>query len=445
MKSTAKGYEMTLNRQDAAHLLRRAAVGGTTAQIDSFVGMSEEAAVERLFDTDTPGLPGFGAFASGDQHWISQEKMIEWWVDRMVTSAPSIEEKLTLFWHGHFTSGRDKIELAEPLWDQHVDMRQVGRRSFRNLLERISFGPAMLMYLDNETNVKGAEQENFARELMELFTVGNGNFTEQDVVSMAKAWTGHNTIGRTRENNFEYDATYIFQASEHDNSQKALFGTTRNWDAEDTLDALCTGPKAVETSQFIARKMFQFYVHDNPSQAVVDELASGFRQSNLAIGPLLRSILLHDEFWADRSRYALVKSPAEFMVDIMRRNGLTSRDEAVRWRMEGMGMTLFDPPSVAGWGQNDFWLSTARQWNKAAWVNHLKWTAQDRGILQNLERLSTQDAVDEILRFYSIFDASTATRDAMAELLNTTKAERPWAMTSEPFAVGMFAPEVQCA
>ena len=110
-----------------------------------------------------------------------------------------------------------------------------------------------------------------------------------------------------------------------------------------------------------------------------------------------------------------------------------------------MGMTLFDPPSVAGWGQNDYWLSTARQWNKASWVNHLKWTAQDRGILQNLERLSTQEAVDEILRFYSIFDASTATRDAMAELLNTTKAERPWAMASEPFAVGMFAPEVQCA
>ncbi len=438
---------MTLNRQSAAHLLRRAAVGGTTAQIDSFVGMTEVAAVERLFDTQTPGLPGFGAFDMGREHWRSQEKMIEWWVDRMVSSEPSVEEKLTLFWHGHFTSAREKVEDAELIWNQHVIMRNVGRRSFRNLIGRISFDSAMLIYLDNETNVKGAEQENFARELMELFTVGNGNFSEQDVVAMSKAWTGHNTVGATRENNWVYDPAYIFRAEEHDNSQKTLFGETRNWDADDALDALCTGPKAVDTSRFISRKMFQFYVHDNPSDAVVDELAAGFRQAGLAVGSLLRSILLHDEFWADHSRYALVKSPVEFMVDIMRRNGLTSASEgvAVRWRMEGMGMTLFDPPSVAGWGRNDFWLSTARQWNKAAWVNNLKWSAQDRGILQNLDAVGTQAAVDEILRFYSIFDASDATRSAIAELLETTKAERPWAMRSEPFAVGMFAPEVQCA
>ena len=189
-----RGLRMTLNRQSAAHLLRRAAVGGTTAQIDSFVGMTEAAAVERLFDTQTPGLPGFGAFDMGREHWRSQEKMIEWWVDRMVSSEPSVEEKLTLFWHGHFTSAREKVEDAELIWNQHVIMRDVGRRSFRNLIGRISFDSAMLIYLDNETNVKGAEQENFARELMELFTVGNGNFSEQDVVAMSKAWTGHNTV-----------------------------------------------------------------------------------------------------------------------------------------------------------------------------------------------------------------------------------------------------------
>ncbi len=436
---------MTLNRQSAAHLLRRAAIGGTTAQIDSFVGMSKEAAVDRLFNTDTPGLPGFGAFASGDQHWQAQLKMIDWWVDRMITSEPSVEEKLTLFWHGHFASAREKVGDAELMWDQHVTMRNVGRRSFRNLLGRISFGSAMLIYLDNETNVKGAEQENFARELMELFTVGNGNFAEQDVVAMAKAWTGHNTVGANRENNWVYDPTYIFRSGEHDNSQKTLFGITHNWDADDTLDELCTGSKAVDTSRFIARKMFQFYVHANPSEAVVNELATEFRQGGLAVGALLRSILLHDEFWAESSRYALVKSPAEFMVDILRRNGMRAGDDSVRWRMEGMGMVLFDPPSVAGWGHNEYWLSTARQWNKATWANNLKGSADERGVLQNLDRLSTQEAVDEILRFYSIFDASDATRSAMTELLNTTKSERPWAMRTEPFAVGMFAPEVQCA
>ena len=108
-------------------------------------------------------------------------------------------------------------------------------------------------------------------------------------------------------------------------------------------------------------------------------------------------------------------------------------------------MTLFDPPTVAGWGQNEYWLSTARQWAKTRWGNGLKWSAQDWGILQNLEELSPADAVTSILRFYSIFDASQSTKDAMEQLIATTLADRPWAMRSEPFAVGLFAPEVQCA
>ena len=326
-----------------------------------------------------------------------------------------------------------------------MTLRTFGQRSFRRLIEEVSFGSAMLIYLDNETNVKGAEQENFARELMELFTVGNGRFSEQDVVSMAKAWTGHNTVGATRENNWTYDPTYVFKSVEHDNSQKTLFGVTQNWDAVDTLDALCTGPKANETSDFIARQMFQFYVHTNPPQHVIDQLAATFRNANLNLRHLLRQILLHDEFWADHTRYALVKSPVEFIVDIMRRNGLRSVDVAPRWRMEQMGMTLFDPPTVAGWGQNEYWLSTARQWAKSLWANNLKWGAEDRGVLQNLENASPEDVVTAVLRFNSIFDASQSTKDAMAQLIATTQAERPWAMRYEPFAVGMFAPEVQCA
>lgn len=437
---------MALNRAGAAHLLRRAAVGGTTAQIDSFVGMTRAAAVDRLFNTSsTPALPSWSRFNSGDQDWQEQEKMIDWWVDRMITAPPTIEEKLTLFLHDHFATAREKVEDSRLMWDQHVVLRNFGQGSFRVLLERISFGSAMMIYLDNESNVAGAEQENFARELMELFTVGNGRFNEDDVVAMAKAWTGHNTIGRTRENNWQYDPTVVFNADLHDNSQKTLFGITRNWDARDTLDELCTGSKATATTDYFARKMFQYYVHTNPSQAVVDDLAATFRNSNLNITTLLRAILLHDEFWDLESRYALVKTPVEFMVDIMRRNGLRSSDDSVRWRMEAMGMTLFDPPTVAGWGQNGFWLSTATAWSKSRWVNNLKWGADERGVLQNLDALTPEQVVNVILTFFSIFDASARTRQYMQELIVTTRAERPWAMAYEPFAVGMFMPEVQCA
>ena len=422
-------------------------MGGTTAQIDEFVGLTREQAVNRLLDTSSnPGLPGWGRFDSGDDHWVAQDKMIDWWVDRMITAPPTIEEKLTLFLHGHFATGRAKVRFARPMWDQHLDLREFGQGSFRVLLEKVSLGPAMLMYLDNETNVKSAPQENFARELMELFTLGNARFEETDVVSMARAWTGHNIVGATRENNWQYDPSYIFKADEHDNSQKTLFGITKNWGAQNTLDEICFGVKANTMSDFIARKMFQFYVHTNPSQAVVDELAAGFRDSDLNIKSLLKSILLHPQFWHADTRYALVKSPVEFMVDILRRNGLRAATEGnVRWFMGNMGMKLFDPPSVAGWGSNGYWLSTARAWAKSQYVNNLKWDADERGVLQNLDDLTSEQVANVILTFFSIFEVSDQTRQNMVVLIDTTREERPWAMNVEPFAVGMHMPEVQCA
>ncbi len=420
-------------------------MGGTTSMIDSFVGMTRANAVDRLFDTAIPGLPDWGRFDSGDQHWQAQEKMIEWWVDRMITAPPTIDEKLTLFLHSHFATGREKVEDSRLMWDQHMVLRNFGQGSFRALLEKISLGSAMLIYLDNESNKKGAEQENFARELMELHTVGNGRFTEGDVVAMARAWTGHNTIGATRENNWQYDPRYRYNSEEHDHGTKALFGIRKNWNAHDTLDELCSGVKATATSDFFARKVFKFFVHTNPSQAVVDDLAADFRASDLDIKRLVRAVLMHDEFWAVDSRYALVKSPVEYMVDVMRRCGLRSQDDSVRWRMEGMGMTLFDPPTVAGWGQNGFWLSTASAWTKSRFTNNLKWKSDERGILQNLDALNPDQVVNVITTFFSIFDASDRTKEYMRELIVTTREERPWAMAYEPFAVGMFMPEVQCA
>ncbi len=420
-------------------------MGAKTQTVDTFVGMDHVDAVDRLMDTSaTPAVPSWSRFA-GLQDWVAQEEMIDWWVDRMITAPPTVEEKVMLFLHSHFATGRDKVGDAQLLWDQHVMMRNHGFGQFRRLLERVSFGSAMLIYLDNETNVAGAEQENFARELMELHTVGNGRFSESDVVAMARAWTGHNTVGANRANNWQYDPSYIFRPEDHDNGNKTLFGITRNWDAKDTLDELCYGVKATATSDFIARKMFSFFVHTGPPQHVVDDLAARFRNDQLRIDGLVRNVLLTDEFWDPANRYMIVKSPVEFMVDIMRRLNMRPSDEAVRWRMEGMGMTLFDPPTVAGWGQNNFWLSTATAWSKSRWTNNLKWKVHDRGFLHDLQAMSLADATQRVLDFFGIYDASERSRSQLAYVIEQTLAERPWAIDYEPFAAGMFIPEVQCA
>ena len=429
----------------ASHLLRRAAFGANATQVRQFSRLTREEAVDRLFDTSVEAaLPGWSRFAPYE-NWQAHEQMIFWWVDRMVTSKPTITEKLTLFWHSHFATGREKVGITELMWDQHLDLRTHGLGPFRTLLEKISFGSAMLIYLDNETNVAGAEQENFARELMELHTVGNGRFTEEDVVAMAKAWTGHNTVGRTRENNWQYDPTYIYRPEHHDNHLKTLFGITQRWNAMGTLDELCTGVKATATSDFIARKMYQFYIHANPPQATVDALAATWRNSGLSTEALLRAILLHDDFWVPESRYALVKSPVEFMVDIMRRCGLRSDDVSVRWRMEQMGMTLFEPPSVAGWGRNAYWLGTATAWSKSRWVNNLKWQAENNGWLQGLDQVTREEAIDAVVDWFGLKEVSDKSREQIGELYDITMAERVWAMRYEPFAIGMFLPEVYCA
>jgi uncharacterized protein (DUF1800 family) len=436
---------MSIGRPAAAHLLRRAAYGGTVNQIRDFSRLTREEAVDQLLDTSsTPSVPGWGHFAHLE-NWQAQEAMIEWWVDRMITAPPSIEEKLTFFWHDHFATGRDKVGESELMWEQHRLLRTMGQGSFRALLEGVSLGSAMLIYLDNETNVAGAEQENFARELMELHTVGNGRFTEDDVVAMARAWTGHNTVGRTRENNWQYDPSYIFRTLEHDHGPKTLFGITKRWNALQTLDELCYGVKATATSDYIARKMFQFFVHANPAQSTVDSLAANWRANNLNILSLVREVLLLDEFWAESTHYALVKTPVELMVDVMRRCNIRSHDTGVRWRMEQMGMVLFDPPNVAGWGRNGYWLSTATAWGKSRWINNLKWGSDDRNVLQGLGDMPIEDAVDEVIGFFGIYGASTKSRDQVRELIEITAEERPWALKYEPFAIGMFMPEVQCA
>ena len=436
---------MRLNRPAAAHLLRRAAMGATNATVNSFFGLTREEAVDRLLDRSaSPPLPPFGQLQRGDD-WRTQEAMIEWWVDRMITAPPSIEEKLTLFWHSHFATAREKVEDARLVWNQHRQLREHGFGNFRDLLGEISFGSAMLIYLDNETNVAGAEQENFARELMELHTIGNGNFSEADVIAMARAWTGHNTVGRTPENNWEYDPAYIFRSEDHDHGQKTLFGIERNWDAPQTLDEICTGVKATQMSEFIAGKIFRFFVHAEPDPGTIQSLAAGFRSSGLDITSLVREVLLLDEFWAPETRYALIKSPVEFMVDIMRRFGLRSNDVSLRWRMEGMGMVLFDPPNVAGWGQNGFWLSTATAWNKSRWINSLKWAADDLNILQDLGELTPEEAVDRLTSFFGLYDVSSQSRNHARDLIAVTQRDRMWAMAYEPVAMGMFMPEVQCA
>ncbi|MGI9645741.1 MAG: DUF1800 domain-containing protein [Ilumatobacteraceae bacterium] len=446
-----------LSPADAAHLLRRVGFGGSNAEIASLTGLTRQQAVDLV--TDLSGAPGVTRpFASGEQRWEAHVRAHGWWLDRMVTTPKPLQEKLALFWHSHFATGARKVGNMVASWD-HVQMLRAGcMGGFETLCQQTAISPAMLVYLDNETNVVGAEQENFARELMELHTVGVGDFSESDVIAMAKAWTGFNT---RREHFGGDDISHYFAAGAHDNSQKTLMGTTQNWSGPDSIVELCFGAGRTATSRHVTRKLWRFLVQTNPSGATIDAVASTFSSSNLDIGTLVRTILLHDEFWAAGSRHALVKSPVEFMVDLMRRFGIRvdvagdGNDtnliaaDSVFWRMGFTGQVLFEPPNVNGWGVGSSWLSTATMWARARLCQSIRWRVGEMDVFGDpdhpsaLRNMAPAAGVQRILDQMGIDAPSAATRSRLEAWFTTLRAQDSWAIHPNAVMVGGLCPEFQ--
>lgn len=431
---------MPLDRADAAHLLRRVGWAPTLAEVDALVGLERAVAVGRVVDVAAPPLTPPPNLGRAEQ-WEAQYDAVAWWVDRMCTTTSPLIERMTLFWHGHFCSAQDKLYDMTAMFRQNQIFRTYALGDFKAMAQAVAIDPAMLVYLDNATNVAGEEQENFAREVMELFTMGIGNYTEADVIAMAKAWTGHNTVGWN--GSFD-DHTYVFRSDRHDNTQKTLFGITRNWNGPQTLDEICTGSKAVPTSRFIAKKVFSFLAHTAPSDATVDTLAATFRGAGLNIRELVRAVLLHDDFWAPVSRYALVKSPTDFVVSTLRCLGMPAADAGLLWSMDGMGQTLFDPPNVAGWKQNAYWVSTATTSARGKWLEHIRWNPADGWFAGLQNQTNAAAGVQTILDRFRIFDVEAVTRTRLESWFTTTRASNSrWSLAFDPVVVGGLCPDFQ--
>ena len=262
--------------KDAAHLLRRVGFGPTTAEIQALTGLTRQAAVTQVMNF--AGAPPVARPVVDDperrNQWDCFVTGLEWWVDRMRTSPTPLQEKMTLFWHNHFCSSQDKVSDMTAMFDQNQKFRTLGMGDFETLAQAVAIDPAMLVYLDNATNRVGSEQEKFGRELMELFTLGVGNFTEADVVAMAKAWTGHNIVGW---NGTFTDPTYVFKPTRHDPSLKTLFGITQAWDGPQAITEIVKGSKRPACARFIATKLLRFLANANPTVATIDSVTAQFQ------------------------------------------------------------------------------------------------------------------------------------------------------------------------
>jgi uncharacterized protein (DUF1800 family) len=437
---------MALSRSDAAHLLRRAGFGGTLAEVDQRTGADPAAVADALLDTSAapasvtaPGITGGGA------EWEKMVVITETWLDHCADAPVPLVEKMVLFWHGHLVTGRDKAYNADYLWRANSLQRTHALGNVHTLVQAMAIEPAMLIYLDNKDNYADEPNQNFGRELLELFLLGVGNYTEQDVDAATRAWTGHHLDEKN-----EKAGQYVFKAKYHDNGPKTFFGVTKNWNGPEIIDFLFTDPTQRQAvAQFLVRKFWSFFAHPNPPANVVTDLANVFITANFEMKPLLRALFLRPEFYAPASTQGLIRSPIEYIVNVMRQTGLRSDVMKPMWVMKALGQDPFDPPNVSGWRQNAYWLSAASAAQRADWARGLgdRLKNQKRGPFIDVPGLPLDQAVPAVFNRLGIDAPSAVSRQALTNWFTTQRASphEGWAETLMLCQVALLLPELQLA
>lgn len=423
-----------------AHLLRRTGFGGTPSQVAALAPLDIRQIVARVLDTSkAPPLPTPAIVNDpGADHWERYVAMVQTWLDRMRTASAPLAEKMTLFWHGHFTSSLDKVGDHRAIWNQNQLFRTKGLGSFVELTQAVAIDPAMLRYLDNHKNVKGAPNENFARELMELMTLGVNQYTQQDVVEAARAWTGHTYDKET--------GRYAFKPERHDAGTKTIFGITKAWTGRQLVDEILLGQKRQIAARFLATRLWSFFAYPDPEPAVIDAIVKPYLTTpDLHVKALLEAMFLRPEFYSAKARQGLVRSPIEYVVAAMRATHLPASVVHPEWWLEGMGQRPFYPPNVSGWRPNGYWISASAQWAKSQFAGFVRWKANDVKLDHGTKGMPSRDAVRHALRRFGITHPSATTVAAMQRWLDEERATTRWAEQPNLTMLCLLTPEFQLA
>jgi len=344
-------------------LLRRTTLGYTQAQLEAALSDGFSQTVDGLIETP-PAEPPVLAAASTPGGRFASAVLQQWWVEHMLSTPTPFAERMALFWHGHFTSDFQKAGNVFMYW-QNLTWRRMAMTDLRSMLMKVTVDPAMLKYLDLTTSVSSSPNENYSRELMELFTMGPGNYSEEDVRQGALALTGWLL---PRPDSTVLEPATGRQLPVYSNPRPGVFtprrayagsvtflGKTGRLDTHGVIDQILEQPA---TAPFIAGKVVQHFVTPRPSAGYVNGLGQVFRRSRYDVKTLLHAVLTSAEFSHSGSYRALVKSPAEFMVHAARALGAGGLSKVVAAAGSGMGQTLFDPPDVGGWPNNEAWISS---------------------------------------------------------------------------------------
>lgn len=373
-----------------AHLLRRAGFGARPDEWSAYVKLGVAGTTDRLLHPERVPDHLDDVFRDISGEYVDFNDMgsvTKWWLYRMAHSQRPLEEKMTLFWHNHFATANYKVDNPRWMWQQNALFRSHALGNFRTLLQAVSRDPAMLVWLDGAENRKGKPNENYGRELLELFTMGiGGGYTETDVKEAARAFTGWRFDRET--------ATFTFDAERHDDGVKTFLGQTGNFNGDDIIDIVVRHPS---TARFVCTKLFKFFAHDQPTPTDIASLTQTYFASGYDVRSVVGALLKSPVFYSEKSLFNKIKSPTEFVVTTLRTldvpltaagggNGSTSGT------LRNMGQELFNPPNVKGWPEGQAWVNTMTMLTRINYANSLVNEMQRRGVFSGCIRRSLRAA-----------------------------------------------------
>jgi uncharacterized protein (DUF1800 family) len=377
--------------EDARHLLNRTGFDAQLREIDAYAKLTRREGVERLLAgvgteartpppawakewTDPRRIRAMGEEERRAFVRLQIERALElkaWWLAEMLGTESPFTERMTLFWHNHFTSSLQKVRSPPLMLRQNALLRQHALGNFGELLHAVSKDPAMLVYLDSATNRRGQPNENFARELMELFTLGEGRYGEQDIKEAARAFTGWSIELETGE--------FRFRPRQHDDAVKIVLGKSLESGTE-VLELLLAQPA---TAEHIAARLWREFVSPQPQPEELRRLAAALRDSRYDLRTAMRALLLTPAFWAPENRAVLIKSPTELVVGTMRQFGIAVNDPLpFVFLLAYLGQDVLSPPNVKGWPGGEAWINSTTLLARKQFLERLLRVDETRMVIQ---------------------------------------------------------------
>ncbi len=423
-----------------AHLMRRAGFGATRDELEAAMANGYEATVEELLYPGEPNdLPQdvIRRYHTEQAELRLSDGAAANWMYRMITTQNPLEEKLALFWHSLFATGYVKLNQANALLNQIQMFRTYGLGNYATLLVELSKDPAMIIWLDNNDNHKDAINENYGRELLELFSMGIGNYTEDDIKECARAFTGW-TLGNaeymstraSRDSIWPYSRInwhFQYRDYDHDEGEKTFLGETGNFNGQDIVEIIA---KQEATARFVSTRLFQFFAADEvdeDGEKVIEEMMKSYFDSGYEIRSVLRTLFNSDYFKSEKARWARVKGPVELVIGAVRMAGSyrepTPGIEQVARQAVYMGQGLLQPPSVEGWHEGIEWVDSGALVERVNFVAHELANVQNPGVRRIIDRLAGENGgtftpeqlVDSCLDLLGPVEVSDDTKAALIE------------------------------